>query len=119
MIYPMNCGAAAACSARLRPASPSLPEAGLPAVAAKQRRLVPVEGVKRMRPLNSLSCPTPARCPIEFQCLFLTLSHRTKLFEEHTRLMKSPRDCIPVAVLLDNCRLRGFTMAIQQPAMLI
>jgi hypothetical protein len=38
--------------------------------------LVPVEGLPESSRFKSLSCPTSAVRPIEFQWLFLTLSHR-------------------------------------------
>jgi hypothetical protein len=38
--------------------------------------MVPRRGVAPARRINSLACPTHSKRPIEFQCLFLRLSHR-------------------------------------------
>jgi hypothetical protein len=40
------------------------------------KKLVPRGGLKQLRPFNYLSCPTLRSCPIAFQGVFLTLSHR-------------------------------------------
>jgi hypothetical protein len=45
---------------------------------------VPRGGVKNLSDFKSLACPTVAKGPIVFQCLFLRLSHRL-LASRHVR----------------------------------
>jgi len=47
--------------------------------------VVPVEGVTQTSLLNSLSCPTIAKRPIEFQSVFLRLSHQNFPIDHWTR----------------------------------
>ena len=65
--------------------------------------MVPRGGLKQLRPFNYLSCPTLRSCPIAFQGVFLTLSHRIlRLPSEEPNLpnklaKRSPPDQIGVS----------------------